>query len=207
MKRPLVTGGFALIGLGIIVLTYLGYKDTPAHADPERWTPLAIAGRDFVQDEKCVTCHRSGGAANPIEDTRARRDPEWQMAHVRDPEVIAPGMRQPVGAGLGLGHAQAVVAYMRKLRAGGADPVVTPQEQLAAVTFGVNCAACHMIDGEGGSSAPDLTRVGATRDAKWLREWITSPESVDPFANMPPFGDLLTDEQMDAIVGFLAARK
>ena len=40
LKRPLVTGGFGLIGLGIIVLTYLGYQDTPAHADPARWTPV-----------------------------------------------------------------------------------------------------------------------------------------------------------------------
>ena len=207
LKRPLVTGGFAVIGMGIIVLTYLGYKDTPAHADPARWTPLAIAGREFVKDEKCVNCHRSGGAAGPLEEARARRDPDWVFAHVRDPEVIAPGMRSPVGAGLGMGHAQAVVAYMRKLRTGGAEPMNSPQEQFAAVTFGANCAACHMIDGEGAASAPDLTRAGATRDAKWLREWITSPESVDEFANMPGFGEVLTDEQMDAIVAFLAARR
>ena len=73
--------------------------------------------------------------------------------------------------------------------------------------MGKYCATCHTIDGEGGNSAPDLSRVGATRDAEWLRRWITSPESVDPFASMPPFGETLTKEQMDAIVAYLAARK
>jgi cbb3-type cytochrome oxidase cytochrome c subunit len=64
-----------------------------------------------------------------------------------------------------------------------------------------------MIDGEGGSSAPDLTRIGATRDAKWLRQWITQPEAVDAFATMPAFGEVLNEAQMTAIVNYLAARK
>ena len=64
-----------------------------------------------------------------------------------------------------------------------------------------------MIDGEGGSSAPDLSHVGSTRDAKWLREWITAPETVDPFATMPAFGGDLSDVQMTAIVNYLASRK
>jgi cbb3-type cytochrome oxidase cytochrome c subunit len=64
-----------------------------------------------------------------------------------------------------------------------------------------------MIDGEGASSAPDLSRAGQTRDAAWLREWISAPEEVDPFANMPAFGGVLNDEQMTALVNYLAARK
>src|ERR1051325_5356442 len=97
-KRPAVTGGFAVIGAAIIVLTYLGYKDTPAHADPARWTPMALAGREFVADPQCVRCHTQGGAANPIANTRVTRDQEWLLAHVRDPETIAPGLR-PIPSG------------------------------------------------------------------------------------------------------------
>jgi ubiquinol-cytochrome c reductase cytochrome b subunit len=206
LKRPLVTGGFALIGLGIIVLTYLGYKDTPAHADPSRWTPLAIAGREIAQDQRCIGCHRQGGAANPITETRARRDPEWLLAHVRDPEVIAPGIRPPQG-GLGASQAQAILAFTRKSRAGGGEPTLVPGERDAAMVFGTYCASCHMLDGEGGASAPDLTRTGATRDAQWLRDWITEPTAVDPFANMPAFGGVLNEQQLTAIVNYLAARK
>ncbi len=66
---------------------------------------------------------------------------------------------------------------------------------------------CHMIDGEGASSAPDLSRVGATRDAKWLRDWITEPEAVDPFASMASFQEVLSEAEMTAIVNYLAARK
>ena len=207
MKRPLVTGGFGIIGLGIIVLTYLGYQDTPAHADPARWTPLAIAGKAISTDQRCTRCHRPGGAANPILETTIRRDQEWLLSHVRDPEVIAPGLRQPPTGGFGPAPAYAIVAYLRKVRLGVAEPELTPDQRQAAMVLGAFCATCHMIDGEGGSSAPDLSHVGVTRDAKWLREWITEPEAVDPFATMPPFGTVLSEAQMSSIVNYLASRK
>jgi ubiquinol-cytochrome c reductase cytochrome b subunit len=207
LKRPLVTGGFGVIGLGIVVLTYLGYQDTPAHADPARWTPLAIAGKEISMDQRCTQCHRPGGSANSIPETTIRRDREWLLSHVRDPEIIAPGLRPPPSGGLGPAQAHAVVAYLRKVRVGVADPPVSVEERQAAMVLGTFCATCHMIDGEGGASAPDLSHVGATRDAKWLRQWITEPEALDQFATMPPFGTVLTEAQMTAIVNYLAARK
>ena len=47
LKRPLVTARFGVIGLGIVVLTYLGYKDTPAHADPSGVGSFATRGSDL----------------------------------------------------------------------------------------------------------------------------------------------------------------
>ena len=63
------------------------------------------------------------------------------------------------------------------------------------------------IDGQGATSAPDLTRIGAQRDAAYLRKWIADPATVDEFSSMPPFKDVLTPGQMDALVAHLAARK
>jgi cytochrome c oxidase subunit 2 len=77
----------------------------------------------------------------------------------------------------------------------------------ASVVFGRYCASCHMIDGEGGAVGPDLTRVGARHDAAWLKPWIIQPDAVDPAANMPAFGEVLNDADMNAIVMYLAARK
>jgi ubiquinol-cytochrome c reductase cytochrome b subunit len=207
LQRPLVTGGFAIIGLTLIVLTYLGYKDTPAHHRLDYWTPLAVAGREIAQDQRCATCHVAGGAANPIVDMRVRHDPEWLFSHVKDPQVIAPGLRPAPTGGMGDSHARSIIAYMRKVRAGAPPPVLPASEHTATLVLGRYCAACHMIDGEGTSIAPDLTHVGATRDAAWLREWISSPEDVDIGASMPAFGAILSDDELTAIVGYLAARK
>ena len=202
-----MTAGFGVIGLGIVVLTYLGYKDTPAHVDPSLWGPLPLAGQTFVRDERCQTCHTAGGTASVIEDIRIRRDPEWIIAHARDPEVIAPGSRDAPRGGMSEGQARSVLSYMRKVRAGVPVPQVSEQTRVVSLIIGRYCSNCHMIDGDGAASAPDLTRVGATRDAQWLRQWITNPEEVDPFANMPAFGDTLTPEEMTTLVDYLAQRK
>jgi ubiquinol-cytochrome c reductase cytochrome b subunit len=207
LKRPLVTAGFAIIGVGIIVLTYLGNKDTPAHANPLVWGPLPIAGHEFARDARCVTCHVVGGAASPIETLRLRKDPEWLISHVRDPQVIAPGLREPPPGGMNEGQARSIASYLRKVRVGVPVPELAAERRLASLVIGRHCASCHMVDGEGGSVGPDLTRVGARHDTAWLRDWITQPDAVDPAASMPAFGDVLRSDEMGAIVDHLAARR
>jgi mono/diheme cytochrome c family protein len=172
---------------------------------------MPLAGREFVAQGQCATCHRDGGAASPISDTRIAKDPEWLLSHVRDPEVIAPGLRPPPRGGMNEAQARAILSYMRKVRTGAVPPAAPAGETLAATIFGRECALCHTIDGDGASgesaSAPDLSDAGKKHDAKWLHDWIVQPDAVDPGATMPPFGDELNDQEMTALVTYLAARK
>jgi ubiquinol-cytochrome c reductase cytochrome b subunit len=205
--RPLVAVMFAVIGIGVATLTSLGLRDSPSHSRPA-WTPLARAGSVFVGDARCAGCHRDGGVGGAISELQSTHDPEWVRAHVRDPEVLVPGSRKPPAGAMTAGQGYAVLSYMRRVWAKtGPMPQVSAGEQTAAMVLGRHCATCHMVDGEGASSAPDLTTVGRTRDAAWLKEWITDPSLVDPVASMPAFGEVLTDAEMDAVVAHLASRK
>jgi len=206
-RRPFVAAGFTMVGIGVVVLTVLGVRDTPASADPNVWGPLPLAGARFAQDERCQACHTSGGAAGPVARLRLRREPEWGVAHVRDPEVIAPGLREPPPGGMSEGQARSILSYLRKARDGGSPPEASGDTLTASLVIGRYCANCHMIDGEGGAAGPDLSRIGATRDASWLRMWITQPEAVEPYANMPAFGDTLTDQEMRAVSEYLASMR
>jgi ubiquinol-cytochrome c reductase cytochrome b subunit len=205
-KRPLVMAAFAIGGIAVMTLTYLGLRDTPTKVDAS-WGPLPLAGRQFTREDACVRCHRPGGAANPLTDTRLRKDPEWLLSHVRDPEVIAPGLRQPPPGGMSDAQARSILSYMRKAGVGSPPSDVPAATQNAALVFGRFCANCHMIDGEGGSVGPDLTHIGSKRDAMWLKTWIGDPESVDAAANMPAFGTRLSDEQLTTIATYLGGRK
>jgi ubiquinol-cytochrome c reductase cytochrome b subunit len=207
LKRPLVGAAFAVLGAAIVSLTYLGLKDSPAHADPSQWGPLPLAGREFVQDQRCVSCHRTGGPANPIADIRLKRDGDWLIAHVADPEIIAPGTRKPPTGGMRESQARSILAYLVKVRAGGNAPAPTGDTRTAVLVLGRWCGACHRIDGDGVNQGPELTQAGKERDAKWLHEWISDPAAVDDLADMPAFNDRLTAEELTAVANYLAARK
>jgi mono/diheme cytochrome c family protein len=178
------------------------------HADPSAFNLMAFAGQEFVKDERCATCHTTGGAANPIANTPLRKESEWLISHVQDPEVIAPGLRKPPPGGMTASQARSILSYLRRARAGGQQPAhVSHEQRTAALVYGRYCANCHMFEGEGGDQGPDLTHAGKERDAKWLREWISDPEAMDELADMPAFVDRLTEEELTAIADYLATRK
>ncbi len=68
------------------------------------------------------------------------------------------------------------------------------------------CAACHMIDGKGAAKpGPDLSTVGAKRDAPWLKTFMKDPKAAVPKAKMLPFKG--TDEELEALVAYLGSLK
>lgn len=205
-RRPIVMMAFCGGLVGVAMLTSLGLRDTPQTGGVNRWAPLSLAGYQFAHDERCQTCHRTGGAASPIDETIARRDPDWLVSHVRDPEMIAPDLRALPSGSMTEGQGRSVVAYMRRVRAGAAAPALD-SNQTAIGVYGRYCSTCHAIDGEGARVGPELSHVGSKHDAMWLHDWITDPTAVQFDATMPPFGDRLDEAQMNAVVNYLAGRK
>lgn len=204
-KRPFTMGAVSIGLLAVVGLTALGWRDRPADADADAWTLRAIGGREFVEAAACARCHAPAGVADPLEDLSSTRGPEWVAGHVADPEMIAPGLREPPSPP-GEREAAAIVAYVSRL-ARSTYPGYDRQTEIAARVYARYCVGCHVIDGEGGDDGPDLSRIGAEHDAATLRRWITDPEAVDPDAEMPSFGDRLTREELDAIAAYLASRK
>ena len=63
------------------------------------------------------------------------------------------------------------------------------------------------ISGEGGKLGPDLTHAASRRDAKGIREVIEDASTVYGESVMPVFKDRLSDEQISALVAYLASRR
>ena len=78
---------------------------------------------------------------------------------------------------------------------------------IAATTFSASCAGCHKVSGEGGESGPDLSHVGARRDAATIKRIVRDPTSEFPDTMMPPFGERLSEQQINALVQYLAKRR
>ena len=202
-----------LIGVATVALTTLGLKDTPGRADVNDWGPRSIAGHDLVMrpNSPCAKCHVTGGPAPELAITRLSKDDEWLLAHMADPVAIAPGVRSEADPApppqMTRFQAQSVLAYLRRIRAGATPPSSSGEEKLAATTFAGTCVGCHKIAGEGGASGPDLSTVGARRDAVSIRKIITDPTVEYPDTMMPTFGERLSASQIDALAQYLANRR
>jgi ubiquinol-cytochrome c reductase cytochrome b subunit len=205
-KRRIVVTAVTVGTACVIGLTALGWRDRPmSAASPDTWSLREIGGRAFAQKLNCTRCHSEMGLADPLEGAPSTRGPEWIATHLADPEMIAPGLREPPAV-VHEREAAAIVAYVRRASRQ-AYPGYPPLVETSAVIFARYCVGCHKIEGDGGTDGPDLTHVGSKHDAATLRRWIVDPELVDPDADMPSFGDRLTEAQLDAISGYLASRK
>jgi ubiquinol-cytochrome c reductase cytochrome b subunit len=206
-KRLKVMTAVAIGVAAVGVLTTLGWRDSPpsAAAAGTSWTLREIGGHAFVQKAACSKCHSEDGVADPLEGLPSTRTPEWVGGHIADPEMIAPGLRE-APTPLHEREAAAIVAYVRRASRQPYPGFQEPLETVGAI-FARYCVGCHKIEGDGGTEGPDLTHVGSEHDEATLRRWIVDPELVDPDAEMPSFGDRLSDAQLDAIAAYLAGRK
>jgi mono/diheme cytochrome c family protein len=211
--RRLFTIAMGLVVLGVVALTVLGLRDTPPQLDIHDWGPRPIAGHAFAtaENSSCLKCHVEGGAASPLAITRLTRDEDWLLAHMADPVALAPGVRglenpapPPQVTRL---QAQALLAYLKRLRAGSRPPSTTGEDRLAAVTFAGTCVDCHKIAGDGGDTGPDLSEVGRRRDQASIRRFVTDPTAEFPDTVMPAYGEMLTAQQIDALAQYLARRR
>ena len=83
------------------------------------------------------------------------------------------------------------------------------------------CFQCHIIDGRGGTRAPDLTEVASRAPERvagltaegYMREKIKAGLTYEKFrvpgfpAIMPPFETVLTDDQIDDLIAYLLEPK
>lgn len=204
-RRPLVMAGVLGVVVAVIALTSLGWRDRPVSAAGDGWTLREIGGRPIVADAGCDRCHSASGIADPLEQASLARGPAWLTAHVGDPEMIAAGLREPPDE-LSEREAAAMVAYVRKVSRLPYPDVDATTVEVAEV-WARYCVGCHLLDGDGGDSGPDLTHVGSEHSLDEIKEIIIDPEAIDPLSNMPAFGDRLSPATIDAVSAWLAARK
>jgi mono/diheme cytochrome c family protein len=69
------------------------------------------------------------------------------------------------------------------------------------------CRDCHTLKGKGGSSAPNLTTVGARRDRTFIYQQIKAPKTHNPNTDMPSFGDRIPEQDLNILADYLSGMK
>ena len=152
---------------------------SPAQTAHDPVPDLAIGRRIF--DSQCALCHGQGGTGGRGPAlTRPELMKAADDAALR--KLIAGGLppEMPGSWQLSVREVASVAAYVRSL--GSVAPEALPGDpgRGAAVYRAKGCAGCHIVSGQGNSNGPELTAIGARRNAAYLRQSVRSPAASLP---------------------------
>ncbi|MGA9882583.1 MAG: c-type cytochrome [Candidatus Acidiferrales bacterium] len=175
---------FCAAGVGIAA-TFLAI---PTFASPRPRQEAAVVNptpEDLQQgkatfESACSACHGLDGAGGMGPNIQGI---PFSLGMEATTSVINNGMSggMPAFSGqLSATQIRQVVQYLLTLKHQDAYKVTGDPQNGKEVYTSSGCAACHMIGGQGGDSAPDLSNIGALRDAGYLHTTVLYPGSDLP---------------------------
>lgn len=112
-------------------------------------------------------------------------------------------------------QAEALVVFLRSLQMAQVPQtytkqLVSPDDPVTAgqmVIEKYNCTGCHVINGSGGNTGPDLTAEAKKSRPEWLAGFLKKPYKIRTpqilMAKMPDFG--LSDKETNSTINYLAS--
>lgn len=187
-------------------------------------TQFSAAAPKLFQDQ-CMSCHKIGGLGSDkgpdLSAIGTVRDKNWLFQAIVAPGAVGLDAERMPSFQEDLTEAQLedLARYLAAQNGAGgppAQPVAQAPAGDAAATgqhsenapilFQRYCGGCHMIDGVGSTDGPDLSAVGAYRDADFLVAVIRNPSEVIKGAEMPPFEDKMDPETIQDLANYLTVQ-
>jgi mono/diheme cytochrome c family protein len=174
--------------------------------------PGLAEGRRLLLDSGCVSCHEIPGYESvtfrgpALESGGYKMRPEWLVTWLQNPKSYLP--RSKMGNfKLTTGEIDGLQAFLLSRRAE-APPddsgVDWPKADTASgkALFGqLRCVSCHMVNGRGGDTGPELTQIGDKVRRAWLFSFLKDPHRDQPDTAMLQYR--LSDTQLRDLTAFL----
>ena len=126
--------------------------------------PGPEAGRALFEEKGCIGCHSLGGKGGTVgpalDEVGKRRNPDWIVAHFRNPQAVTPGSVMPQ-----FDFTDEQIRALTEFLLTKTDPnvvgylkipaLMTPVERGKAVFRKYGCAGCHGLEGKGGVPNPN----------------------------------------------------
>lgn len=176
-----------LSGAAAVLFIALWASPTGVHAQRSGAGEGRAAGSKAGQQlfaSSCSGCHGLDGrggerAPNIASSKRIQQLSDRKIFQIIQNGISGTGM--PAFHSLAQAEIREVVQYLRVLQGNDAKMAVTGDAGRGKFLFSQSCANCHMLQGQGGFLASDLTGYGLTHSVKEIRSAITNPgKSPDP---------------------------
>jgi len=177
------------------------------------------AGKLAWQKYDCIGCHTilgNGSYFAPDMTKVVERKPAGYLKQfLMDPRGVKPTAAMPK-LGLNAEEAENLVSFLTWISK--IDTNGWPPKPILAAAAGMGgkeqsrgqqiyqsqgCSGCHTMNGIGGTSGPDLTSIGKTRNnVEWHMKHLKDPRSVVPNSAMPPYSGL-SDDDLKSLAAYL----
>lgn len=140
-----------------------------------------LTGGRKIFEAQCAICHGqtgTGGRGPSLNRATLNHAPDDEALKKVISEGIDPEM--PAAWQLHPHEVDKVAAYVRSLGTVAQEQVPGNATNGAAVYQTHGCAACHMVRGAGEGLGPELTDIGARRNATYLRQTLLNPAGSLP---------------------------
>ncbi|MCL5023464.1 MAG: cytochrome c [Nitrospirae bacterium] len=163
-------------------------------------------GKHVWHKYDCIGCHTIFGNgsyfAPDLTKMAINRPRSYLKRFLMDPKSVNANAAMPK-FGISADEADRLIAFLEWTSK--VDTNGWPPKPILAVAAGVSgpelsagqkiyrsqgCSGCHMINGIGGTTGPELTHVGSRRDRNWLHEHFEDPSKVVANSAMPSFKHL-----------------
>lgn len=180
------------------------------------------AGKMAWHKYDCIGCHTIFGNgsyfAPDLTKTTEKKPKGYLKQFLMDPKAVKATAAMPK-FGITSEEADHLVAFLEWTAK--VDTNGWPPKPILAVAAGVGgqelthgqriyqsqgCSGCHMMNGIGGTTGPELTHVGSRRDRKWLYEHFEDPARVVPHSAMPSYR-YLGDPQLNDLTDYMLTLK
>lgn len=180
------------------------------------------AGKMVWHKYDCIGCHTilgNGSYFAPDMTKVAEKKPkDYLKQFLMDPKSVNPKASMPK-LGISADEADKLIAFLDWISK--VDTNGWPPKPILAAAAGVavkeltagqkvyqsqNCANCHMINGIGGTTGPDLTHVGSKRDRVWLLGYLKDPKAYIPNSAMPSYKHL-SDQELNDLTDYIISLK
>jgi cytochrome c oxidase cbb3-type subunit III len=172
-----------------LVSAQIGPPAPPPHSPHPTATPQSLAEGKTLFEGTCAGCHGidGSGANGPnIRQVGKELGPEGIYNVIYGGGAIGSGM--PAFSSLGEQKIWLLVNYVSSFSAPGGGAATGDPAKGKEVYDADGCSSCHMIDGQGGDSGPDLSQIGAVRSLGFLHDVL-----LDPGANLPQSDESLPE--------------
>lgn len=171
----MLRGFYLACGVALLAAPLWRQGQTPTHAQASP----AASGRSIFSSA-CAGCHgldgRGGERAPSLTGSTVRRLSDRELFAIVSKGI--PGTAMPAFQAIAPGERRALIAYVRGLQGEKrAAPFPGDPRRGQSLFFGkAKCSTCHMVNGEGGFIASDLSAYGRRHSPEEIRQRIVAPQ-------------------------------